>query len=91
MVDDLTEKVAEAMWRADAMRARGKDRSIPWCESDPRDQARWKSLANAAIDACMEEAAKVAREAALYSGCPADFIADEIADAIRALSQGERG
>lgn len=36
-----------------------------------------------AIMAERERCAKVAFDAALYSGCPADFIAQEIADTVR--------
>lgn len=42
-------------------------------------------LIDAVAEALMAERQQcsvVAREAALYSGCPADFIADEIAEAI---------
>jgi len=35
-----------------------------------------------------ERDAKIAYEAALYSGCPADFIAEEIAEAVRNQAPG---
>jgi hypothetical protein len=35
-----------------------------------------------------ERDAKIAYEAALYSGCPADFIAEEIAEAVRNQALG---
>jgi hypothetical protein len=59
-VTDLEQKVAEALWRAESIRARGKDRSVPWTEVDERDQAKWLSLARAAIAICAEEMARIA-------------------------------
>lgn len=55
-------------------------RDLMWMHSNP------KAAANAVAEALLSErrqCADIAYDAALYSGCPADFIAEEIAEAVR--------
>jgi hypothetical protein len=49
--DDVVEKAAEAMWQSESERASGRRRLIPWNEEGGDTQAKWRSLARAAIAA----------------------------------------
>jgi hypothetical protein len=49
--DDVVEKAAEAMWQSESERASDRRRLIPWNEEGGDTQAKWRSLARAAIAA----------------------------------------
>jgi hypothetical protein len=47
---DRVEAGAEEMWRAEALRARGRDRSVAWSDVADDEHARWRGTVAEAID-----------------------------------------
>lgn len=43
------EKVADAMWQEESVRALGRTRLIPWDEEAPDTREKWRGLAQAAM------------------------------------------
>lgn len=64
MMDEFTEKLAEAMWQAESYRASGKPRRVDWVDASWEDRRAWLLLAEAVIpivrNEVLEEAAQVA-------------------------------
>ena len=54
----LVETMAEAGWQADAIRATGRKRLVPWSEAGEPDQEKWRSIARAMLAAGFEPVAK---------------------------------
>ena len=50
--DELTEKVAIALWQSDSIRVAGKLRNVPWKEQSEDTKLTFRTSANAAIEAC---------------------------------------
>jgi hypothetical protein len=54
MSDELTVRVARAMWQEESLRAGSRPRLIAWEDEHPDTRAKWCGLAAAAIDAIDE-------------------------------------
>jgi len=46
---DIIERIAERLWRAEALRATGRDRLVPWAEVNAKDQASYRFVATEII------------------------------------------
>lgn len=53
-MSEMIERGAEAMWRAESLRARERDRSIPWSEADEGTRVKFRWLMRAAIEVMRE-------------------------------------
>lgn len=51
--EDVVERIAEACWQEDAIRATGKPRRVEWGECQPAERAKWRLMARAAINAML--------------------------------------
>lgn len=93
MTQELRERVAEAMWQAESLRAVGQRRVIKWSDAGPPTWDQWLPLADAAIaiirGETLEEAARVAEDCAPVSQDTFSMElaerCDMVAAAIRAL------
>lgn len=61
MNDELIERVAEALWQAEGLRAMGRKRSVPWAEWDETDREKWRGLARAAQAAMADHFAEAGK------------------------------
>lgn len=92
MTDTLRERVAEAVWQAESLRAVGQRRVIKWEDAGPPTWDQWYPLADAAIALIraetLEEAARECERMAKVFA-PQQVITDRCAAAIRALNGGK--
>lgn len=86
----MIERVAEALWQEESLRALGRRRSVSWSEVDRKDQERWRGFARAAIAAMREPTEKMLRSStiALLTRAEAKFGWIAMIDA--ALAEAER-
>lgn len=50
----MVNKVAESLWKAESIRASGKDRNVPWHEAGEEAHKQFRPLAVAAIDTMID-------------------------------------
>ena len=84
--EELREKVAEAMWQAESLRAVGQRRVIKWSDAGPPTWDQWLPLADAAIAIIRGETLEEAAQTAELDECGCCTC---IAAAIRALREGK--
>jgi hypothetical protein len=65
----VRERVAEAIWQAQSVRATGRPRSIPWSEVRPVDQDQYRFIADVVIPIIVEACATTAENNACDNGC----------------------